>query len=229
MGELKKRYYRFVYKNANKGIPNLMQSIVLAMGTLFAADFLFAMMSRPGLMNLFIFDRDRIFAGEVWRILSFIILPPNYSLLFIIFALYLYWLMGKFLESFWGILKFNLFYFSGVLFTIVGGMILGATTNIYLNMSIFFAFALINPNFELRLFFFIPVKIKYLAMLNAGFYVLMIILSPWAEKVAIIVSLLNVLLFFGGSMYKGTKAYIQRKANHIKWKNKIRDLDRYRK
>ncbi len=229
MGELKKRYYRFVYKNANKGIPNLMQSIVLAMGTLFVLDFVFAMANRPGLIELFIFDRDKIFAGEVWRIVSFIILPPNYDPIFIIFALYLYWIMGKFLESFWGILKFNLFYFSGVLFTIAGGFILGATTNIYLNMSIFFAFALINPNFELRLFFLIPVKIKYLAMINAGFYVLMIILSNWPVKVAIFVSLLNVLLFFGGSMYKGIKACIQRKVNRAKWKNKIRYLDRYRK
>jgi hypothetical protein len=225
MGELKRRYYRFVYKNANKGIPNLMQSVVLAMATLFVADLLFSMMGRPGLMDLFIFDRNRILSGEVWRVLSFIILPPNYSPIFIIFALYLYWMMGKFLESFWGILKFNLFYFSGVLFTLIGGLILGATTNTYLNMSIFFAFALINPNFELRLFFFLPVKIKYLAMINAAFYVLMIFLSPWAEKVAIFVSLFNVLLFFGGTMFRGIKSFIQRKIKHLKWKNKIRDIN----
>lgn len=224
MGKLKNRYNRFIYKNANKGIPNLMKSVVLAMATLFIVDLLFTMMSRPGLLNLFIFDRDAIFAGEVWRLISFIILPPNYSPIFIIFALYLYWIMGTFLESFWGILKFNLFYFSGVLFTIIGGLLLGATTNNYLNMSIFFAFALINPNFELRLFFFIPVKIKYLAMINAGFYLLMLVLSPWAEKVAIFVSLFNVLLFFGGTMYRGIKAFIQRKMNHMKWKNKIRDI-----
>lgn len=201
-----------------------MKSLVAAMATLFVVDYLFYFMGRPEFLSYFLFDRELIFSGQVWRIISFIILPPNTMPLFIIFALYLFWIMGTFLEQFWGVLKFNLFYFSGVLFTIIGGLIMGYTNNVYLNLSIFLAFAIINPNFVLRLFFIIPVKIKYLAILDVCLYVVIFIISTWPVRVAIIISLLNIFIFFGGTMYKGTKSFLRRTTSRIKWKYKTRSF-----
>ncbi|MDD3958831.1 MAG: hypothetical protein PHF65_01375 [Oscillospiraceae bacterium] len=224
MGMINKKIKRFLYKYSGSGIPQLIKSIVIAMAILYVLDYIFMLTGKEGLIGQFIFDRDAIFSGQIWRIISFIIIPPFSHPIFIFFALYLFWLMGTFLEQYWGVLKFNLFYFSGVLFTIIGGLILGSTTNTYLNLSILFAFAILNPDFEIRLFFFIPVKMKYIGIANAAIYTLMFIFSNWPIRAAILISLLNVFIFFGKTMFDGTSSFIKRKLHRMRWKRKMKDL-----
>src|SRR5664279_4716629 len=62
------------------------------------------------------FDLDRIallpvavLSGEVWRLLTFLLLPPPYSPVFIAFAWYLFYIMGSALEHFWGEFRYNAF------------------------------------------------------------------------------------------------------------------------
>ena len=105
-------------------------------------------------------------------------------------------MIGSTLEREWGAFRFNVFYIAGVLGTIIGGFIAGYATNFYLNMSLFFAFALLYPEFELMLFFVIPVKIKYLAFADLLLYLYSIFVLPLPYKIAAIVSLANVALFF---------------------------------
>lgn len=224
MSSLKKKWNIFLFRNSDKGIPNLSKSIVISMATLFVAHWALTMLGRPGFLSYLNFDRDLIFSGQVWRLITFIFIPPNLSFIFIIFALYLFWYMGSSLEAFWGVLKFNLFYFCGVIFTIIGGMILGSTVNEYLNFSILLAFAIINPNFEIMLFFFIRVKMKYIAIINLIFYAVMLVIVPLAEKTAIIISFVNILLFFGPTMYRGIRNFIERKIHKRKWQRKMRDI-----
>ena len=57
-----------------------------------------------------------------------------------------------------------------------------------------------NPNFELMLFFLLPVKVKYLALLDAVFYVYRFIVGGAVERWMILFSLLNLLLFLGGDL-----------------------------
>jgi len=224
MGNFKNSYRRFLLKNSNRGIPNLMKSIVFSMGTLFIVDLFFSFTGKEDFLSYFVFDRNAILSGQVWRLISFIIIPPMTHPIFVIFVLYFFWLMGSFLESYWGVLKFNIFYFSGMIFTIIGGMIIGTTTNVFLNLSIFLAFAIVNPDFEVRLFFFIPIKIKYLAIADVLLYAVLLIISPMDQKAAIVISLLNVLIFFGPTMLKGTKSFIQKKVNKMKWKKSLKDI-----
>ena len=174
-------------------IRNLMMYVVGAMAAVFAA----SLVSPVNLVGLFAFDATAVMQGEVWRIITFIAIPPNASMIFIILALYLYWLIGSSLENQWGAFKFNIFYLCGMLGTIAAGFITGFATNFYLNLSLFLAFAMLNPNFELRLFFVLPIKMKWLALLYVAFIALAFIFNTWEGRLALVVSLINVILFFG--------------------------------
>jgi membrane associated rhomboid family serine protease len=136
-------------------------------------------------------------------------------------------MMGSALEREWGTLKYNVFYLCGILFSIIGGMSLGYATNIYINLSLLFAFALLFPDFELRLFFIIPIKVKYLAIIDAAFFAYIIVISSWPVRVAIIASFLHIVLFFWNQIGTGirnitikTSYWIRRKrkSNITRWK-----------
>lgn len=146
------------------------------------------------------FNSSAIFAGEVWRVITFALLPPDSSPVFILFSLYFYWLIGSALEERWGAFRFNLFYLCGMLGTIIAGFIMGYATNYYLNMSLFFAFALLYPEFEVTLFFILPVKVKYLAFADLVLFAYFFVITSWPYRVAIVVALINVALFFYGDL-----------------------------
>ena len=176
-------------------IPNLMTYIVAGMALVFMLDIL-------GLRASFLLylNRALVFRGQIWRLASFIFLPPSTSILWILFSLYFYWMVGSALERYWGAFRFNLFYLTGVLGTILGALITGSATNVYLNFSLFLAFAILNPDFQIMVFFLLPLKIKYLAIVNLVFYAIMMIMGDWATRLSILVSLLNIALFFGGDL-----------------------------
>ncbi|SEP87075.1 Membrane associated serine protease, rhomboid family [Lachnospiraceae bacterium RM5] len=147
--------------------------------------------------------------GQVWRLFTFIIQPPSTSPIFVFFTLYLYYILGINLERVWGAFKFNVYFFMGIIFQILAAFILYLATGYsfelstyYLNMSLFLAFAMIYPNMELLLFFFIPIKIKYLALIDVAYLLFEIVICflngtiyGRAMAVSIIVSLLNFIIF----------------------------------
>lgn len=118
---------------------------------------------------------EMILKGQIWRLVTFIIAPPpDASLIFMVFTLYLYYMIGTSLENVWGAFRFNLYFFMGVIFNIVAAFlvyfIFGQNyelTTYYLNLSLFFAFAITYPDMEFLLFFILPVKVKWLAMIDA--------------------------------------------------------------
>ena len=73
-----------------------------------------------------------------------------------------------------------------------------AGTN-YVNLSIFFAFAVLFPNAQVLLFFIIPVKMKWLAYLDGALFAFDIISAigrhSWGGVVLPIVALLNFAVF----------------------------------
>lgn len=153
----------------------------------------------PGFAMAMVLDRKSVIAGEFWRCLTFLFFPPDTSPIWLIFALYLLYLYGSGLERAWGAFRFTLYYFLGALGTVLGALFIvsGPVTNIYLNLSIFFAFAMVLPDFELLLFFILPVKIKYLAMLGSVPIFLGLYRGPWEIRISIMASLANFLIFFG--------------------------------
>jgi len=158
-----------------------------------------------GLLRL---EPAAVLKGEIWRLASFVMIPPSASPLFIFFVLYFYYLIGTNLEREWGSARFNLYYLAGMAGTVLGAFITGeGTTAFYLNLSLFLAFARLFPEFEFLLFFVLPVKAKYLAWLDWGFLGFSLLVEGWPARAAILASLLNFLLFFGGDL----PAYLRRR------------------
>lgn len=205
-------------KLANKfrrfAITGLMKYIVMGMGAVYVLNLIFG----GRLTSLLAFSRPAIMSGQFWRLVSFIFIPINSSPLFIFFALYFYWLIGDALERDWGTAKFNLFYITGILGTIISGLITGYATNHYLNLTLFFAFAILFPNFQLLLFFVLPVKIKWLAYINAAYFAWELIISSWPQRLALIVAVGNLLLFF----LPGIKNQIQNYRRRKQWRDNFR-------
>lgn len=180
-------------------ISNLMLYIVIGTGIIFAFQYLFPMLP---LWQLLMFDRGAILHGQIWRVISFILIPESGNPISMLFWLYFYWFIGSNLESYWGGWRFNVYYFTGALLAVIGGFITGLATNHYLNLSLFLAMAILCPNHQVLLFFFIPIKMKWLALVYAVIVVHSMWFVGWGGRLAIILSLLNVALFFGGDFFR---------------------------
>lgn len=204
-------YDKIARRFSRLAIPDLMKYIVLAMGAVFIIDFVTGYQAS----SLLLFDWAAIQQGQVWRLISFIFIPVNSSPIFIIFSLYFYWMIGVGLEQEWGAARFNLFYLTGIVGTIIAGIITGYAVNFYLNLTLFLAFAVLFPNFEVRLFFFLPVKMKWLAWIDAAYLAYLLIISDWPGRLAIIVSLANFILFFWQSAWTRVVNFRRQQ----KWKN----------
>jgi len=163
------------------------------------------------------FSRAAVLEGQVWRVLTFLFEPEG-SPIFMVLTLYLYWLMGTTLEREWGTVKFNLFYFCGVLLTVISGFITGAAVNHFLNMSLFFAFAILNPEFQLMLFFVIPIKIKWLAIVDAVYFAYMFVVGSWPVRGCILACAVTIAIFFGGDVAES----IKRARRRAEWKRNFR-------
>jgi hypothetical protein len=203
--------HKLKYKFGKYYISNLILFIIIGQIAVFAFDYLFA----GRLMSLSLalyFDRALILQGQVWRVISFIFVPLQTSPLFMLIYLYFIYFIGREVEREWGGFFFNLFYLFGVLGTIIGGFITGFATIEYINLSIFLVYAAMFPDVRFMLFFIIPVKAKYLAIVDLILLGFSFILGGWSDKLTILISLINVAIFFWGD-----------------YSSKIRDHFRYRK
>lgn len=138
-----------------------------------------------------------IMRGQFWRIITFIFIPPASSIVMIAFVMYFYYMMGTTLEQEWGTFKFNIYYLFGMLGTIFAAFITGSGTSVYLNLSLFLAFAYLFPNVEILLFFILPVKVKWIAYLDWIYFAFSLIFGTMSTRVAAIASLINFFIFFG--------------------------------
>lgn len=206
LNKLERKYGKYA-------IPNLMFYVVI----LYVVGFVFDLIAPEFYYNYLCLDMSAVLRGQIWRLVTFIIQPPATNLLFVIFTLYLYYMIGRQLEFVWGSFRFNLYYFMGVLFHIVGGILAYALFKVslpmgtyYLNMSLFFAYAAIYPNQQFYLMGLIPIKVKWLAWIDAAYFGYTILqaflptyggnaLYGWYFKASALeafVSILNFLVFF---------------------------------
>lgn len=171
--------------------------IIFAMAGVYALQLFFPSF---GLISLLTLYMPFVYKGEVWRLLSFLIVPPAQSPLYALLHLYFYYFIGTALEKKWGQRRFLLYFVIGALGAIVAAFLTQIGTNYYLFMSMFFAFALIYPEQEMMLFFVLPIKMKWLALFNGLLFIYMFINGNWPSRVSLIFSLLNLILFFGGDI-----------------------------
>lgn len=187
--KLERKFGRFA-------IQNLMTIVVGAMGIVFIMDYFIGASTGKSIYSMLYFDRALIAEGQVWRIFTFLFLPPSDSLIFALLALYFYWLIGSSLENEWGSFGFTLFYILGAIGALISGLITGYATNDYLNLSLFLAFALLNPNYTVYVFFFIPIKMKWLALADSISILYMLFVSDFSGKISVLAEIVNILIFF---------------------------------
>ncbi len=146
--------------------------------------------------------------GEIWRFITFLVVPPHQNVVFVLFALYIFYITGKALEDEWGAFKYNLYIAIAYLATMIGVFIgsVPVASNLYIASSVFLAFAYLNPEIEFLLFLVVPVKVKYLAMFTWGIYGLQLLFGSDSERILIVASITNFALFFGREVYDNLHA-----------------------
>lgn len=175
-------------------IPNL--TVLLVMGQ--TLGFLMSLVDKT-LYARWALIAQSVIDGEVYRLVTFVFLPPATIPIFIFFALYLFYMMGGALEAHWGHFRFNLYILVGYLATVAVSFLNPEmpATNAGIGASVFLAFAWLYPDFQLLLFFILPVKIKYLAMLTWAGLFLTMLTGSWMGRFIALASVLNFFLFFG--------------------------------
>lgn len=166
----------------------------------------------PKLTYYFTFEPALIFRGQIWRLISWVIIPPSDGVIYFIFMMLLYYSLGNTLENIWGSFRYNIYIFSGMLFTMIGaciayfficaqtgGPVVGIgnlVSTYYINLTIFLACAAIMPELKLYLYGILPVKMKWFAFLDAFLIGLDLLRGSIVIRIIIIASLLNFILFF---------------------------------
>ena len=198
---------RFCAAHPRFGIPNLMRVIVIGNAAVYILSML-TMYTNAAALDFLKFNLNGLLHGEIWRIVTFIFYPSASSPLMLIISLYFYYWIGSTLEQQWGTAKFNLYYFSGMLLTVIGAILASLITGnsfisvagtTYVNLSMFFAFAMLFPDTTVLFMFFLPVKMKWLAYLDGALFAFDIIRAigqhNWAGVVLPVVALLNFAVF----------------------------------
>lgn len=179
-------------------IPGLIRYVVMLHALVFLL-----ILANPDYIGMLVLDRQAILEGQVWRLFSWIFIPGTTSFIWIFFYLMFTWWIGDILESSWGTFRLNLYYFIGVFACALSGFffgsVVGGTT---LSLTLLLAAATLAPNLEILLFFILPLKLKWLAIISLIFPLYNFVFGPLGTKIGVLLCLANYLLFFGPVLFR---------------------------
>ena len=208
---LERRFRRFA-------IPNLTALIIFGQAGLYVMQ----QMRPEGVLDRIALIPERVLDGEVWRVITFLFDPPAANFLFALIFWWIFYLFGSALENQWGTVRYNLFLLIGYVANVAAAFIahgLGApaiATNAFLYGSVFLAFARLYPEFVLYLMFILPVKVKWLALLQWILYGIFVVSGTWIDRMLVVASIANYLLFFGREHWQDYRHAQRRRAYQAK-------------
>jgi hypothetical protein len=190
------------------GIPNLALYLVGAQGLGF-----FLVLANPQALGLLILDPYLVLHGELWRLITFLAVPLTLSPLWMVFALWFLYFIINGIEQEWGEFRTTLYVLVAVALTIAFSFVFGCRiwSIIELQSTLFLAAATIAPEYQILLFFILPVKMKWLAWLSVAYIIWSLIVSSWLGRLYLLVMYANYLLFFGPYFADRLKAFRRRK------------------
>ncbi len=223
MNRKKKRSFlqQLEYKYGRFAIENISLYLILCYGFGYMMNFI-----NSSFMNYLTLNPQMIMKGQVWRIFTWILVPPTQSnILFVLLTLYFYYVIGTSLERVWGTFRYNVYLLSGMLFTVVGAMLFYACTELglmskdilmsrmlladsfymvtglvfttyYINMSIFLAYAATYSKNYVLFMFVIPVQVKWMGIIYGAMLAYNFLVGDMLTKFVLGASLLNFVLFF---------------------------------
>ena len=214
-------------------VPNLIVYLIGAYSVGFVLN-----MVAPNILGFLNFQPYYILHGQIWRLITWILMPTDSNIIFLLIMMMFYYQLGTALERAWGTFRFNLFYFGGLLLVVIMtfifylflqlGLVPNAATaymdymlsaNIMddLNQTMFLAFAFAFPDAQFLVYFIIPVKAKWLSivyLLMDGYMFVRYLMSGYYYSAAVIlVLLLNFFIFYfmGRGSLTPKQAYHQKK------------------
>lgn len=201
----------------------------------YAIGYVVALLS-PTVYSYLILDPAAVMRGQIWRLVTWVCTMPEGFSIFILFMFLFQYFIGASLERYWGSFRYNCYVFSGIFFMTVSTMVIYWITGIsmspstyYINMASFLAFAVCFPDVQVYFMMIIPIKIKWLAIIDLIYMAyefvavgifhttmgnltlgkLKAVVTPeyyaqlqqqvWAVRVSIVVSILNFILFYFGT------------------------------
>ena len=184
------------------GIPNLTLILILGRVTLYISE----MAGYTKFEDSYLVG-DFVLKGELWRVLTFLFLPSSRSLLFEFIALYFLYFIGTSLEGTFGVFKYNLYLFISYIATVLVSFIFPFTaiSSSMILLTLFFAFAYLYPDFEVLIFFILPVKVKWLALISVLPYLFLFLVSDTPQKCVILASFSNFVFFFARDIYQSLR------------------------
>ena len=219
LGKLERRFGRYA-------VPHVTVSLIFCQVLVFIVHF-----TNPKIeiLNKVALIPNSVLQGEVWRLVSFLFQPPLTHPILAFFFWYLFYLMGTALEHTWGTFRYNVYLLIGYLATVGVSLITPAEAASvgFLQGSVFLAFAYLYPNFTIMLFFLLPVKIKWLALLTWIGYGWVLLFAPPSAKLLVAASICNFVLFFGGDIWLRVKSGRRRMKDQAE-RIKARDKPRHR-
>ena len=198
LARLERRFGRYAPGNLTYGLVAA-QLVGLVLG-----------LAAPEKAQLLGFDIDAILRGEVWRVFTWLAIPPSYSPLSALFGLYFLYFLGTSLEGEWGAFKFLVYWGCGVLGTILAATIAhGPANGVVFLMTMLLAVATLWPEQEIQVFFAIPVKLKWLGLLDGAYLIWYTLSQPGLAMLVPILGVGNYLLFFHATLVALVRRYGQ--------------------
>ncbi len=166
----------------------------------------------PNVVAMLTLEPIFVMQGQVWRLVSWILIPPSTSIIFLLFMLMCYYFIGVSIENAIGTFRYNVYLLGGFIISTISAMALYGiyylatgkllvqigsyfSTN-YINMSLFLTFAVLFPNVQFRLYFLIPVKAKWMGIIELVWVVFSFAGGNLSQRTAIFASLANFLIFY---------------------------------
>ena len=225
----------FCAQHPRLGIPGLMRYIVIANALIYVV----SLFDRSGLLlNTLAMDPAAVLHGQIWRLVTYVLIPTNGGFWLIISLMFYYWL-GEALERLWGSTRFTVYYVSGMLLTALAAILARFIDGIsiplygasYVNTALFMAYALTYPDAMVRIYFILPVKMKWLAILEAALFAIQVVryaaAGLWGMALLPIVALLNLFVFFSPALYhKADQIRAHNRKEAVQFRKAVREQQR---
>lgn len=234
MRKLNEAIDRFCATHPRFGIPGLMRFIVGGNIVIY----LLSMFAGYGTLDFLALNPALVLRGEVWRVVTYVFMPTNSGLFLLISCVFYYWLGGA-LERIWGTAKFNLYYISGVLLTALGAVLVYFVDGIpisiwgasYVNTAMFIAYAMMNPDAMVTLYFIIPIKMKWVAWFEVAVYAVQVLRYAfsglWGMALLPVIATLNLLVFFAPAMrYRVDWVKAQHRPEAVQFRKAVKEQQR---
>lgn len=183
-------------------VPNLMVVIVVGMGIVWLLT-----STHPEAVARLSLDWTSVRHGQLWRLGTFLFIPPASDSYWILITLYFTWWIGSSFEQHWGPFRFTVYYLFGALATVVASVFASPMSNAWLNDSLMLGFATVFPDVEILLFFIVPIRMKWIGAFFACLFAYEFALGDFGTRAAIGAALANYVLFFAEDGWKALRGH----------------------